>query len=731
MDQVIIRRDLSELSSLLNTIQGRSKLIAEHITKKFSPLHPLVISLNELNVKFTRLLTDTAGYIWNLQIFKETHYIELCDHVLVIIATIEQEMKGDKLDEYIDPLGRLLQDSKRFLGRMMNVVHKQFPLHYPRFDEIRTNVASPKRDERPFQERMNQTRVVSPRKPAIPQERMNSPATRKHAPTPRVRVKPADRESSHIPETQTRTPRKHAPTPRVRVKPSTRESSHIPETQTRTPRKHAPTPRVRVKPDLQPIHENLPLRSTSRRISDVMKLVPQVRAKPDLQPIHEKLPLRSTSRKISDFMMKLVPRWNMNFVFPRTKPVEPKGKTPKPLTETFKKNMKTATSQKALATIKHATRNSKWYLSIVCSRSGTCLAFGNRVLEINKLFQYNRFNHVVFMTPLSSGGNGDTVGIKYELPGQKRYSSIAVLKSSKNLYSDNLMYEYLAGIHFVNHMLPNYPVFLFTYGIYTRTRDITEIFQLKTDLTLQGTNFNVACEQSDKLSLLIQHVEGKTLQDMFSNGVFLINDLSKMLFMIYQALSSLAKRFTHYDLHPGNIMIMELDSPIEYVYHDEGVSFTSKYLPKIIDYGRCYFNEDQNSKQVYLEVCSTPSCYVDGLTCGKARGFGWLKPEIPRFAVNSTVKNESHDLFLLSRINALFVMNKLPPYVPTLIYGQGLPEPSHYGTVENLQYPIGQVTNVHSAKDLMKRYLRINNTLQRTSERLHIFKDKPMEVEHI
>jgi len=648
-------QELERFKSLLNKIQGRSNMITKHISEKVSPFHPVVLNMAKLNIALMRLLSDTASYM-NTAIFKEAQYIRICDHIVLKMNTIEQDLSVGDLDNYVESIRSVLQDSRRLLGRMMNLVHRRYPLHYPRFDMIRENVASPTRDTRAFTERKNQTRV-EPRPPKKQTRKSPVPRHVKH----RLRIVAVD---------------DIAPTPR-------------------------PTPR--------PMPRPMP-RSTPR---------------PTPLPIREP----STIRRVSDFMTKFIPRWNMNFVFPRTKPVDPKSKTL--LTETFKKNMKTATSQKALSTIKTAMRNSEWYLSIVCSRSGTCLAFGNRVLEINKLFQYNRFQHVVFMTPLSSGGNGDTVGIKYELP-KKRYSSVAVLKSSKDLYSDNLMYEYMAGIHFVNHMVPKYPVFLFTYGIYTRTRDIIDISQLKTDLTLQGTNFDVACQHSDKLSLLLQHVEGKTLQEMLYNPEFILNDLSKMLFMIYQTLSSLAKQFTHYDLHPSNVMIMELDSPIEYVYHDEKISFTSKYLPKIIDYGRCYFHGDRNSKDVYLEICSTPSCHVDGLDCGKSRGFGWLKPTISRFAVNSAVKNESHDLFLLYRINKLFEMHHLYPYVPTLVYGQGLPpEQSHYGTVENLRSPIGQVTNVHSAKDLMKRYLRMNNTSQLVTGRLHIFKDKPMDFENV
>jgi len=441
---------------------------------------------------------------------------------------------------------------------------------------------------------------------------------------------------------------------------------------------------------------------------------------------------------MSDFVMQFVPRWNMNFVFPPTRqPILSQTRSKETRAKEIIHMTSAERKTRALTKIKTALRNSKWYLSIVCSKSGTCLAFGDRVLEINKLFQHNLFNNVVFMTPISEGASGSTVGIKYELTGKTRYSSVAVLKSSLSADADNLMYEYMVGIHFINKMVRHYPVFLFTYGIYTRTRDITHISQLKTDLTLQGTNFDVACRQSDMLSLLIQHVEGKTLNDMFPNTLFIVYDLSRMLFIIYHALSCLSKQFTHYDLHTGNIMIMELSAPIEYVYHDEGVSFISNFIPKIIDYGRCFFdNGEMSSNDVYQEICATPSCNSYRWKCGAEKGFGWLNPTPRQFAVDSTVKNESHDLLLLSRINQVFTLNGLTPYVPNLVYGQGLPPTqSHYGTVENLQSVVSRVTNVHTAKELMKSYITnipLNRPLtQPIMGRLHIYKDTPMEFERV
>jgi hypothetical protein len=96
------------------------------------------------------------------------------------------------------------------------------------------------------------------------------------------------------------------------------------------------------------------------------------------------------------------------------------------------------------------------------------------------------------------------------------------------------------------------------------------------------------------------------------------------------------------------------------------------------------------------------------------------------------VKNESHDLLLLDRINRVYTDNKYKPYIPNLVYGKGVtPDEAPNGTVEQLTSPVGHVANVHSAKDKLKSYIQPSYTSRPIMGRLHIFKDKPMEFESL
>ena len=88
---------------------------------------------------------------------------------------------------------------------------------------------------------------------------------------------------------------------------------------------------------------------------------------------------------------------------------------------------------------------------------------------------------------------------------------------------------------------------------------------------------------------------------------------------------------------------------ITYHYHypSEVVSFDSRYIAKIIDYGRSYFNDKESnldSLKIRNTICNIKECNPD---CGLTTGYGWLT-EIPRKShIASAVNNISHDLRLL------------------------------------------------------------------------------------
>ena len=124
-----------------------------------------------------------------------------------------------------------------------------------------------------------------------------------------------------------------------------------------------------------------------------------------------------------------------------------------------------------------------------------------------------------------------------------------------------------------------------------------------------------ACKSpQEATSLLIQYLrDAKSVNSQVRNVDFLKNELIYVLFQVYAPLALLHDKFTHYDLHTGNILLYEpvKGCYVEYHYYIKGtvISFKSKYIVKIIDYGRCFFNDDANatfsgdSKKIYEKVC--------------------------------------------------------------------------------------------------------------------------------
>lgn len=317
--------------------------------------------------------------------------------------------------------------------------------------------------------------------------------------------------------------------------------------------------------------------------------------------------------------------------------------------------------------IKQFLNRSERVIKTVCSNSGQCLAFGNKISEINSLFKgFTEFQYTkgVIRSLGKPSANGFVKEITYERNG---YKSFAILKSSRKSSADNLVYEYVVGTKFINRMIRRFPCFLETYGLYYyKTPDFWDRMQqlypiqvkFLNELELQDKiDYARACQESKYAAILIQHIDGaQTLSDYMRIKGF--TDLKKydllyILFIIYHALSSISTEFTHYDLHQGNVMVYEPvpGKFIQYQYHltshgrspENPIIFYSPYIPKIIDYGRSFFNNgNANSDKVYHAVCNTPECPK----CGEKKGFGWLDPQDETF-LTCSVKNESYDLRLL------------------------------------------------------------------------------------
>jgi len=430
--------------------------------------------------------------------------------------------------------------------------------------------------------------------------------------------------------------------------------------------------------------------------------------------------------------------------------------------------------QKIYATKKigEMIKRSGKFLQTICSDAGVCIAFGQKTDEITNFFNgYTDFNYA--LTPINKIGmpsaNGFVKEITYEKQG---YSSHAILKSAQNPEADNLVYEYLVGIKFINRVLKQFPCFIQTYGLYFYKDNLNwKIMKATTpvhksnlkNLILQNSiNYSKACNESKYAAVLIQHLHNvKTLYQSIAVTMytrFLKNDLLYVLFIIYHTLASLSKTFTHYDLHDSNVLLYEpvKGKYIQYNYHNSDgsiINFYSPYIPKIIDYGRSFFdNGNVNSDKIYKKICSIKDCDPN---CGEDYGFTFMNPNSKIF-ITSSKKNESHDLRLLKilqeNMDHIFNIVHIKPTEATfietdkilnkIVYGEGInnKENKQYGTQENLNISNKKIYNIYGAylelkaaielpsvtAENQKNYNKFSNLLGT----LHIYNDgRPMKYE--
>jgi len=325
-----------------------------------------------------------------------------------------------------------------------------------------------------------------------------------------------------------------------------------------------------------------------------------------------------------------------------------------------------------------------YFLKSVCSDSGVCIAFGKEANTIKKHFKnFSDFNYLSkdAKTIGDVSSNGFVKELTYE---HKGYTAYAILKSSSRTNSDNLIYEGFVG-DYLNRVGLQYPCFVETYGIYEYISYEAYTYMKSLKLTPKNVfNFGIkeikpvvpekltiACKSPISISILIQHLnDAEALHSKLSDVIFLQNDLMYILFQVYTPLALLRQTFTHYDLHTNNILLYEPVKGyyIEYHYDIKGklINFKSKYIAKIIDYGRCYFNDTNNdtfsgsSVKIYNEVCSMCK------NCGQEKGFDWLDHNPLTLKddhyICSKIVNRSHDLrtlYIISKLQAYYI-NKMP-----------------------------------------------------------------------
>jgi len=383
--------------------------------------------------------------------------------------------------------------------------------------------------------------------------------------------------------------------------------------------------------------------------------------------------------------------------------------------------------------------------------------FGKEIKKKKKFF--GNFNTFEFFNKIKRIGavsaNGFVNELEYEREGYKSY---AVLKSSRDNNSDNLFYEAFVGV-FINKLCLKYPCFMETYSsnIYNEDTILYEILSSNKNIVninsndlkqglkyclsdcnnykqfLIDDNIHYSCLNSTRFSVLNQHIKNaKSLNELMNkekmNPSFYSYDLIVILYQVYSVLGGISNNFTHYDLHTGNLLLY---TPLHgkfvkmnYHYSDGTiVSFNTYYISKIIDYGRSFF--DDNNEGISSLLLKTKIKGIKQNINPDNSGYGWLITT-GEHHIDSSKKNISHDLRLLRMIK-----NNISNYEDDditkkfFVLFKNLKYDGQYGTEEVLTNSKLYVKNVVDAHYQLKN-LVIDNLLQMKSNNPTTFPDEDL-----
>ena len=320
--------------------------------------------------------------------------------------------------------------------------------------------------------------------------------------------------------------------------------------------------------------------------------------------------------------------------------------------------------------------------------------------------------------------NGYVYKLKYVSETQI-YTNI--LKVNQDAEADNLVKEYLVG-QCINEYSRFYPCFAKTYmiGAFTTpkqenyntfmrrafTKSLNEYIEPLDVRNIEQLIIN-GCRLNEYLTLFTQYIPAKYNLNEYLRSISVgssycasrpriieeasihkLYELTAILHMIYQLLSSFADKFTHYDLHLTNVLLVEVpDNQFIHVvfnYPDGRIlRYNMCYMPVIIYYGHCFVHCEQiNTKEVMKTVCKNdtkrspegPSCPN---MCGNISGYRhsidydeasdtFQPASITNHFIDYTRSNVSHDCRLLNEIKLNFNFDFLPKsnfIVRKLVFG--------------------------------------------------------------
>ena len=369
-------------------------------------------------------------------------------------------------------------------------------------------------------------------------------------------------------------------------------------------------------------------------------------------------------------------------------------------------------------------------LNVVCKNPDNCIAFGQYNEIMRTYFSNFADLSLINNNALKRLGMPSNNGFVVEVPFTKNaYTAYTALKCSVKSEADNLYYEWFVGNYFINKQIKKLPCFVETFGCYyfNSTADWEKMQTSAKNKTFTNININsmltpmnvssipqsfeMSCVKNKLLCLLIQHFDNvRSLYDEIKTNASNINfEFMNLYYQVYYGLTLLGDKYTHYDLHPGNVLLYKPYTGNQFItmkYHRNGkiYEFNTEYICKIIDYGRNYIETTIDSKTVNTDyilknyVCSNSKCNP---ACGERVGYTNIQgtvfnPTADFYNIFPNIPNMSYDLRLvIQQVNLL------------MRYGvfKNFTYKNAYGTPQNSTGDTTNITTIFNLRDALENFI--------------------------
>jgi hypothetical protein len=370
-------------------------------------------------------------------------------------------------------------------------------------------------------------------------------------------------------------------------------------------------------------------------------------------------------------------------------------------------------------------------LKTYCKNPDNCLALGVYGDYIKTFFNnFRDINTDIDKTNLKKIGTPSANGFIIEIPFKKDgYTSYTALKCASEPHSDNLYYEYYVGKFFINNYLKKLSCFVETYDCYNFIDDakwlrtyneaqtnsianavmhlrIRRFYNIKED---DMNYFDMSCRVSVLMCVLIQHFDNfySFNQKLSSTNINNMKyDYYYLWYQLYYSLVYLGNKYTHYDLHDGNVFLYKPYDGKQYIlmkYHNgtNYFEFKSEYIVKIIDYGRNYFNNGKRTtKEIAEYICNSQHCQP---YCGIDLGYASVATNMTNPSawnwINPAEPNMSHDLRAVKKYSDTYLND------PDYSFGVPIEYQKSHGTPENLSTNPDKIYNIYQMKERLENIM--------------------------